>query len=288
MIKNLFALAILSCGIALAAPVLADNDPSMQQIYDTAKAGHLAQAQEMIEQVLRDHPRSAKAHYVAAELDAKQGNMPAARGELSVAEQIDPGLGFARPESVDALKAELGLGRARGTGERVPGDRAPGDRASAYPPVGETHPFPWAAVLLLIGVIAVVWMVLRRRSVAMQYPGQPLGGMPVGAAPGPYGYGGGPGAMPMSGGGIGSSIAGGLASGLAVGAGVVAGEELAHHFLDGDRHEGAASAPQAPAEPASNADMGGSDFGVNEPDSWDDSSSGSGGGDFGGGGDDWS
>jgi hypothetical protein len=34
--------------------------------------------------------------------------------------------------------------------------------------------------------------------------------------------------------------------------------------------------------------MGGSDFGVNEPDSWDDSSSGSGGGDFGGGGDDWS
>lgn len=288
MIKNLFALAILSCGIALAAPVFADNDPSMQQIYDTAKAGHVAQAQQMIEQVLRDHPRSAKAHYVAAELDAKQGSLAAARGELNLAEEIDPGLGFAKPESVDALKAELGLGRARGASERAPGERAPGDRALAYPPVGDAHPIPWTAVLLLIAVIAVVWMVLRRRSVGMQYPGQPLGGMPVGAAPGPYGYGGGPGAMPMSGGGIGSSIAGGLASGLAVGAGVVAGEELAHHFLDGDRHEGAASAPQAPAEPPSNADMGGSDFGVNEPDSWDDSSSGSGGGDFGGGGDDWS
>ena len=36
-------------------------------------------------------------------------------------------------------------------------------------------------------------------------------------------------------GGMGSGIAGGLASGLAVGAGVVAGEELAHHFLDGGR-----------------------------------------------------
>jgi uncharacterized protein len=280
VIKNLFALTMLSCGIALTAPVFADNDPSMQQIYDTAKAGHMAQAQQMIEQVLRDHPRSAKAHFVAAELDAKQGSLAAARGELSIAEQIDPGLPFAKPESVEALKAELGGGHVRGTALAPVG---------AVAPVSETHAFPWPAVLLLIAVIAIVWMVLRRRNVAMQYPGQYPGGMPVGAPAGPYGYGGGPGAVPMSGGGIGSSIAGGLASGLAVGAGVVAGEELAHHFLDGDRHEGAGSAPQAPAEPASNADMGGSDFGVNEPDSWDDSSAGSGGGDFGGGGgDDWS
>jgi hypothetical protein len=58
---------------------------------------------------------------------------------------------------------------------------------------------------------------------------------------------------------------------------------LAHHFLDGERHEGVAAAPPAPAEKPSNEDMGGSDFGVNEPDSWDDSRSGSGGG-----GDDWS
>ena len=279
MIKNLLALTILSCGIALAAPVLADNDPSMQQVYDTAKAGHLAQAQQMIEQVLRDHPRSAKAHFVAAELDAKQGNLAAARGELNLAEQIDPGLPFAKPESVEALKAELGAGRARAPA--LAPERALAPQALA--PVGETRAIPWGTILLLIAVIAVVLMVLRRRSVAMQYPGQYPGGMPVGTPAGPYGYGGGPGAVPMSGGGIGSSIAGGLASGLAVGAGVVAGEELAHHFLDGERHEGAGSAPQAPSEPASNADMGGSDFGVNEPDSWDDSSSGSGGG-----GDDWS
>ena len=42
------------------------------------------------------------------------------------------------------------------------------------------------------------------------------------------------------GGGIGSGIAGGLASGLAAGAGIVAGEELAHHFLDGGQRTGAA------------------------------------------------
>jgi hypothetical protein len=80
----------LTAAIAFAAPVFADNDPSMQQIYDEARAGHLDQAQQMINQVLRDHPRSGKAHYVAAELAAKEGNLGVARGELGQAEQLAP------------------------------------------------------------------------------------------------------------------------------------------------------------------------------------------------------
>jgi hypothetical protein len=90
----------------------------------------------------------------------------------------------------------------------------------------------------------------------------------------------------MGGGGIGSGIAGGLASGLAVGAGVVAGEELAHHFLDGGRGGGVIPTAEAGESAPSNSDMGGSDFGVNDPGSgWDDG--GGFGGDSGGGGD-WS
>jgi hypothetical protein len=86
------------------------------------------------------------------------------------------------------------------------------------------------------------------------------------------------------GGGMGSGIAGGLASGLAVGAGVVAGEELAHHFLDGGRSSGGVIPSAEASEPgSSNSDMGGADFGANDPgSSWDD------GGGGGGGGDDWS
>jgi hypothetical protein len=61
---------------------------------------------------------------------------------------------------------------------------------------------------------------------------------------------------------------------------------LAHHFLDGGRHEGGGVIPSAEAsEPNPNGDMGGSDFGVNDPGSWDDGGGGLGGG---GGGDDWS
>jgi hypothetical protein len=70
-----------------------------------------------------------------------------------------------------------------------------------------------------------------------------------------------------------------------VGAGVVAGEELAHHFLDGGQRESSSGfIPSADAaQPDANSDMGGNDFGVNDPGSWD-----GGGGGGGGGGDDWS
>jgi hypothetical protein len=85
---------------------------------------------------------------------------------------------------------------------------------------------------------------------------------------------------------MGSNIAGGLASGLAVGAGVVAGEELAHHFLDGNREGNVVPRGDDYPPPNPNGDMGGNDFGVNGGSSWDDSSGGDVGGDVGGG-DDW-
>ena len=65
----------------------------------------------------------------------------------------------------------------------------------------------------------------------------------------------------------------------------MAGEELAHHFLDGGHPSGGGIIPPASAGEnewqAPNTDMGGSDFGVNDG-GWDDSGGG------GGGGDDWS
>jgi len=120
----------------------------------------------------------------------------------------------------------------------------------------------------------VLWLMLRRRAVAMgypQYPGQYPGG--VGMPPPGYGPGG---YMP----GGGSGIMGNVASGLALGAGVAAGEELVDHLLGGSSSPGGTGfVPPAEASPAPdpNADMGGNDFGLNDPGSWD-------GGDGGGGG----
>ncbi|MFI4889087.1 MAG: tetratricopeptide repeat protein [Steroidobacterales bacterium] len=258
--RNVYAAFLaLTATVAFAAPVLADNDPSMQQIYNEANSGHLDHAQQMINQVLHDHPRSAKAHYVAAELAAKEGKLGDARGELGQAEQLAPGLPFADAQSVRSLKAELG-------------QRSGGGALMLAP---QQHSFPWLPVILLVGLVMLVWTIVRRRSTAVvQYPGGAYSGAPAGAGPYPA-----PGLGAPVGGGIGSGIAGGLASGLAVGAGVVAGEELARHFLDGDHHQGG-TAPANTDEPPSNSDMGGNDFGVNDTGGWDDSG--------GGGGGDWS
>lgn len=227
------------------------------------------QAQQMISQVLKERPNSAKAHFIQAELFAKQGYLAQARSELNDAERLDASEDFAKPHALQELKAQLGE-RHVVSGQGMP-----------LPARGGTH-FPWGTVLILALVVGVLMMLFRRRSTyVQQYPGG--GGPGMGGAPAGYGPGYGPG--PMGGGGVGSGIAGGLASGLAVGAGVVAGEELAHHFLDGDRHEGASGfVPSADAaEPNYNSDSGGNDFGVNDPGSWDDGGSGGGGG-----GDDWS
>lgn len=265
----------------------ADADPTVHQIYEAASTGHLDQAQQMMDQVLRDHPNSAKAHYVQAELYAREGKAALARSELGRAEQLKPGLPDENPRSVQALKSELGLG-----GRTLQGEGALGARPAA----AEAH-FPWGTLVILALVVAVFWMIFRRRRSYVQYPagggmpGGPPGAYPGGAA-GAYGPGGYVGPGGPVGGGMGSSIAGGLAGGLAAGAGIVAGEELAHHFLDGGQRQGTVVPPPADegswSGNASNSDMGGSDFGVNDPGSWDDGSSGGDFGGGGGGGDDWS
>jgi len=263
------AVATLTLGMSLTAAALADTaDPSVHDIYQAAESGHLDQAQTMMDQVLRDHPKSAKAHYVQAELYAKEGKTALARSELGQAEQLDPGLTHESARSVQELKSQLGLS-SRG----VESSHAFGTSGAPA-----SH-FPWGMALIFVMAILALWLLFRRRNPYAQYPS---GGAPVlSGGPGTYGGPAGYGAGPVAGGGIGSSIAGGLASGLAVGAGVVAGEELAHHFLDGGAREGAVPQNRENDDwnQSSNSDMGGADFGVSDSGSWDDS---------GGGGGDWS
>jgi len=81
----------------------------MKQIYQAATTGHLDQAQQMITEVLANHPGSAKAHWVQAELFAKEGKGNLARSEVLEAERLNPGLTEFSPKSVRELKVQLGL-----------------------------------------------------------------------------------------------------------------------------------------------------------------------------------
>lgn len=259
---SLGALLLIAC----ALPVLA-ADASSDQIYQALRAGNAAEAQQMIAQVLRDHPQSGKAHFVAAEVDARVGNYGLARQELRTAQSLEPGLPFAKPSAVRELQQQLGEAPIATLPQQTVRSRS-------------SHP---GLFLILIAAAVVLWLVLRRRAAAMgyrQYPGDaPPNVPPMGYGPG-YGPGG-PGYPGGYGPGGGSGIMGSVASGLALGAGVAAGEELVQHALGGGSNAGGGFVPPAQAEPMPdpNADMGGNDFGLNDPGSWDD---GGGGGDGGG------
>jgi len=95
-----------SSGIAAAASA---PEPTMHQIYEAATTGHLTEAQEMITRVLANHPKSAKAHWVQAEVYAKANQTNLARSEVLEAERLNPGLTEISAKAVRQLKTELGL-----------------------------------------------------------------------------------------------------------------------------------------------------------------------------------
>ena len=74
MLKNTHLHLMIFFALACSAPAFAANDPTIGQVYEAANSGHLDEAQQMMSQVLRDHPQSARAHYVAAEVYARAGD----------------------------------------------------------------------------------------------------------------------------------------------------------------------------------------------------------------------
>jgi len=267
----LLAACMLFSGSVLAA------DATPDQVYQAAQAGNYRQAQEMMDQILRDHPNSAKAHFVQAELLAKQGKLPQAQAELNNALRLDPNQRFAKPGAVDELRTRIsaassGVSHAGGTFGGI----------------------PWGMVLGIAAVVIIASLVLQARRRAAyaaagrgpyDYGGGMRGSTPYGGQPpmgptqyggqGSYGYPGGAGPG-QAGGGLGSGIMGGLATGAAVGAGVVAGEALMNRVLHGGSSGtavdtgGARDTASASNAADSSYDMGGKGFGLRDANSWDD------------------
>jgi clan AA aspartic protease (TIGR02281 family) len=102
-------LAAISLGFVLFAAAPAAAEPTMHQIYEAVTTGHLDRAQAMITQVLANHPNSAKAHWVQAEVYARANKTNMARDEVREAERLNPGLTKISALAVRELKTELGL-----------------------------------------------------------------------------------------------------------------------------------------------------------------------------------
>jgi hypothetical protein len=238
-------------------------EATIDEVYKAASAGHLDQAQTMMQEVLKAHPDSAKAHFVEAELLARQHDINGARAELSRATAINPSLSFAKPQSVEALKRELGDSSSRAVGQQPAASRG---MPSWFWPIG------------LGLLLAFIFWVVRTRLPRPGYSGGP-GNMNPGMNPyqtqPPYSPYGAPPQAPSGG----SGLLGNLATGAAIGGGIVAGEALAHRLLDSDephRYRGN-DASNYDSAPQDNGNMGGDDFGINDSSGgWDDNSGGGG------------
>lgn len=266
-VQHLALAAVLATSVGAA---YAQAEPSLKQIYDTAQSGKVAEAQVMVQQVLTLHPKSAKAHFVQAELFARQGNAARAREALAEADKLAPGLPFANAASVAALREQLAVKAAAGNSKQ-----ALGNTAKAAAPAPASPSFPLGLGLALGGAaIGAAIFFSRRKSTTPAAPvaspsaygnaptnfntnpgmGGGVGGMSrtgsglsgpqtfgAGTAGAP-GYGnpgyGSPGygqPVPPAGGamsGMGGRLAGGLATGLAVGAGVMAAQAIGNSFAN--------------------------------------------------------
>jgi hypothetical protein len=237
------------------ATAVSAGTPTVHEVYEAAQAGRLNEAQGMIQQVLKEHPDSAKAHYVDAELLAKAGHAAEARNELNKAQQLEPGLPFVKPQAVQELRLRIG--------------ELSGNSGNLNPPHPAQGGFSLAWIFLGIGALVLIGLIVRmvaRRAATTSYSPGFQGG--VGSA----GYMPGTQAAPAAPG-MGSNILSGLATGAALGAGMVAGEELVRHFTEGNAN-GAVDSPGTTDswETDPNRQMGGMDFGMNDNAGWDDGS----------------
>jgi hypothetical protein len=285
MIKPTFpSIALLFLFYCLSAPTFAEEEASLHQVFQAAEAGKFKEAQSMMDIVLKNHPNSAKAHFVEAELLAKQGLNKPASAELSKAEQLEPALTFAKPEALQSLRSRIAGGIAGNTQPAIVHQSA----------TTMAMPNNWLMPLLLfvgLAVLILFVMALFRRNTQSLTPNNhpAYAPNPNNNPAGNPGMGSAMGQPAAAGGGMGSGLMGNLATGAALGAGVVAGEALMHHFIDGDNNNPAtknqasdhspwSSPDNAASTPSSSNDydMGGNDFGVQDSSSWDDDSSGGG------------
>ena len=82
--------------------------PSPKDIESALNAGHTAQAEGMLREVLKEKPDSAKAHYELGQVLAREARYDQALAELRQAQSIDPKLGFARtPEQFERILSEV-------------------------------------------------------------------------------------------------------------------------------------------------------------------------------------
>ena len=271
--------------VLVVASSMAFALPSPKDIETAVNAGQLSRAETMLNEVVREKPNSARAHYELGEVLARLGRNPEARQALLEAQRLDPALKFARDREhfQDLLNK---IPAAAPTLSASPAGKLT-QMAPAQLPVAPA--FPWTYVLLGGGGLVVAWLLFRRKASSLPAQGIPMGLAPAGsvagvggagpgAGPGPgystgnsTGYSPGYGVPPQRPGmGMGGAVLGGVA-GLAAGYGLA--KVLGHESNAASNQAGDNASGLIPIDSGTSPEYGNFDAGAG--DSWDDADSSS-------------
>jgi len=273
--KRLIAIAML----ALMSP-LALALPAPKDIEAAVNAGQLSRAEDMLKEVIREKPNSAKAHYELGQVLARAGRHFEAREALEKARSLDPSLRFAsNPAHFNEILNRIpggSAGASTGAGPVLASPRADMSSQPMSPVHAPAAPsFPWSYVLIGGGALLAAWMFMRRR-IAAGMGGPTVAGAGGSMATASAGYGSYGGSYPApqarSGAGMGGAVLGGVA-GLAAGYGLAKMmEHGADHASSGSALSGAGG--YTPIEPMRQPDFGNFDAGSGND--WDASDAGAG------------
>jgi hypothetical protein len=192
----------------------------------------------MMREVVTAKPGSARAHYIYAEVLARNGNFAAASEQARLARETDPKVTFTDPgkfAAFESLLARQSAGTASRAPARTPG-AGPADRAIAAPASGLPG-WLWGALLAIAAVVLWRGFSRSRGLTASSMPGSAIYGGSGAAGPGagpsyaPYG----PNA-PYGPAGVPGARSGMLGTGLAAAGGFAAGilaDEVMHRHRDG-------------------------------------------------------
>ena len=279
------ALTLPVAAFAQADPASAQvHEPTIDEVYRAAESGRFSDADAMMARVLSAHPQSAKAHFVHAELLAKEGHRAAAKAEYVRADALEPGLPFAKPGAVENLRRTFDS--VDGPTVTTPPSRsaaAPVAATSAASSIGT--PVKSGLALLLATAAFLIFRRQGHRSAGTAGASTVPQGFAAQASPAtaytpPYVT---PTATPATAAPAGAGLGGALMSGAAMGLGAVAVQQAVNYF--GHREGMAAATTPAPVQtsqpafpndlgPETSDNLGGNDFGIADAGSWDDGDNG--------------
>lgn len=261
-------LALAGSGAAFAGDTPKDVDAALHQ-------GNYTLAEQELRQAVSEHPQSAKAHYLLAQVLAHEGNLGEAQKEAGQARQMDPKIGFTDPSRFEHFQTELNQALAPATMRNT--TRASSASLIASPATASRNEQArsnfWVWVLGAVIVVLLIGLFRRRQQTtfggpgyAPQNPSAPFGS----SYQPPYQQ------PPSAGSGMGGSFLGGLAGGALGAAAVEMFENHERRGQDG-RVDGAPFESGQDAQGQAYDDLRSDPIDTgNDDNSWDDSGDSSG------------